>query len=230
MKRIFLSFIAVSSVCYASDSAVMGGVATMSSPMVPQYSKPVLPPEKTKEEEAKEDPTKQVIKSAGTQAGVLLGTNLLLKGFSTKYQKEACLSGNTKKTFDELENGEYYFAWNNTFTLKKNVQRCIQCCPKKDSNNNTEEKIKGKTKGEIATMEKDLKKAKQNCETEYPGEDNKRFRDECLDKLQKDSFGTMTCSSEPDDVKICKNKYDSQMAKHCSKKNFKGMGACKANE
>ncbi len=190
--------------------------------MVPKYSKPALPPEKTKEEIAKEEPTKQAIKSSVIQGGILLTSNLILKGFSNKYQKEACLSGNTKKTWEKLEDGEYYFAWDNSFSFK-NKQRCIQCCPKKKTG-------EGKTKAQKDQIEKELKKAQDKCKTDHPEEDNKRKRDECLSALQKQSYGTMTCSSEPDDIKICKNQYDTQMAKHCKKKNFKGEGACKPNE
>lgn len=216
------------------DPTAMGAGATTFSttPMVPTYKKPALPPEPTEEELAEEeDPTKQVIKNTAIAGGVLLGSNLILKGFSNKYMKEACLSQNSAYTFSETDkdgkeigaNTNYYYVWDTKFSLKADeTEKCITCCPTIKPDN-----FSGgvKNQADIDAANEKLKKDKEACNEK---EEDSQERKDCLKTLEETASNVANCITDID--KCGSGIYNQQMTQHCSKKNFAGITPCPSKE
>ncbi|MHA1550209.1 MAG: hypothetical protein ACTSXV_02010 [Alphaproteobacteria bacterium] len=190
-----------------------GGVAVPSMPQVggvkiPTYEKPALPPtqeelDAQKEEEVEEDETKQMIKGAAISAGVMIGANAIVKGFSTKANKNSCLGRNTYKEFHLVGDTQWFYIWDTDLSFKKSeVDRCLTCCkPSADKKKNDgvyTEKVR---------LEK-LDECKKEC-----SDDNEDCIIKCDDEFSV--FNTTGCSTTGK-CKNAKSLYNSQMGKYCT--------------
>lgn len=206
---IFLVFSANAQMVPTYGSA-NGGVAVPSMPQVggvkvPTYEKATLPPtqeelDAQEEEKVEEDGTKQMIKGAAISAGVLVGANAIVKGFSTKHAKNSCLSQNTYKTLDLVEDAEWFYVWDPSLSFKKNESnRCLTCCLDPSSQNGT-------------LSEDDRIEKLEECIEENP--DDEDHVAECEDEYSV--FNTTGCSTDGACEKP-ESLYNSQMSKYCEK-------------
>ncbi len=229
---LFILFCLSFSVLAQTSTPIIGSaVSNMGTPMVHKYAKPQLPPEQTEEEEKAEDPTRQAVKGAATAGGILVGSNLVLKGFSTKYAKEGCLAKNNMRYWGtKSDEGRYvyknkdkevvdgvnqyhYHIWDTSFAfddLKKNeTQKCLLCCSEYGN-------VEGKSAEEIKIDKEKRDQDIEDC-NEKKDEDEK---EKCLEEFK---IETTDCVSN----KLCnENTFIQQMNKHCKKKRFRDSEPC----
>lgn len=187
---------------------------TSTVPMVPTYKKPLLPPEEpTPEEVAEEQPMKQALQGAAIQTGFLVVPQLLLKGFSNKYDKENCLAQNMYfKEEDATKNGFSY--WSGVSLDPKEPATCITCCREKE----------GKTADTIKEDEDKREERRRICNEKT----DEVAKTECLDGIEKEAFQNAAgCLSQKDPQ--CENKitkYIEQINDFCGKSKNESAGIC----
>lgn len=223
MKRLFVLLMGVSFTGFAvtPDPVALGAgsqpTTFNTTPMVPKYQKPALPPEETEAELAEEDPVKSAVKNTAVAGGILLGSNLLLKGFSNKYMKEACLVQNSYKDYSKQSETGVYYVWDSGFSFKKDeTEKCLACCPEG----------KGKSTEQIEKESQQRDDDIKDCKEKYSGDDEKNQLEDCLKNVDK-GRELNTCIS---DKKCEVDFFTQQMRQFCNKKKFKENPPCKTTD